>query len=427
MRYIFYTIFLSISLFASSLNGLIKYAFTHSSVVKRQEIKKESAKLRKKESKITQYGEVDLVIDANHYNSARTLAPLTPSVMMGGSPVTTTKTIYSTGILYSVPLFTGFAQTREIQMSEIAKEMAQVGLKLTKEQLAYNIRSLYISILAQKEMLKAQKSYTKALLALKNKIEEEVKVGKKARIDLLKAEADLQSSISAQEVSIANIKTLKATLSSLVGKNVGELEDIALHIKKPDYDTKVLYEKVTSLSRVKMYDMGIKKAKKAVQKSRASKYPQISLSSYFGKNYGEDIGPNGWDNANMVQVGLKLKYSLVDFGKSNIAIQKAKLSEIEAKLDKSQLLLDIKKMIKEAVAKIDRSYFEYLSSEKESMLTKKSESIESVRYENGVSTINDLLLAKSRSAMALAKIIKAKYDYKKSIYYLDYVLERGVK
>ncbi|NPA73681.1 MAG: TolC family protein [Epsilonproteobacteria bacterium] len=427
MKYFLSIFLISISLFGDSLEELVDFALQNNTLIKKQTLNRDIASLKREESKKAQYGDVALVGGVDHYNSPRTLSPLTPSVMMGGVPITTTKTIYSVGVSYSVPLFTGFAQTREIQMSEIAKKMANVKVKLTKEQLAYNVKSLYLSILAQMEMLNAQKSYTKALIELKNTISEYVKLGKRAKIDLLKAEANVESSLTSQETTKANIKTLKATLSSLVGKSVDELEEVIITVKKPSYDVKSLFAKSASLSRVNIYDMGIKKAQKAVQKSKSTKYPQINLNSYFGKNYGDDIGPNGWDNADMVQVGLKLKYTLFDFGKRDIAIQKAKLSEMEAKLDRAQVLLDVKKMIIEAVAKIEKNYYGYLSSTKEMKLSKKSEDIEKVRYENGVSTINDLLLAKSKSEFALAKTILAKYDYQKSIYYLDYVLERGVK
>ena len=59
-------------------------------------------------------------------------------------------------------------------------------------------------------------------------------------------------------------------------------------------------------------------------------------------------------------------------------------------------------------------------------LSKKSEIIEKVRYENDAATLNDLLLAKGKRQLADARLIESKYNYKKSIYYLDYLLERGM-
>ena len=334
MKYVLCLLMVSISLFGSSLDELVDYALKNSTVIKKSFIQEELSKLKRKESRAKQYGDINLVGDITHYNSARTLAPLTPTSMASGLPITTTKTIYTAGVAYSVALFTGYAQTRQIEIDDIAKNMAQAKLKLTKEQLVYNIRSLYTSILAQNEVLLAQKNYTLALAKLTQQISDEVRLGKKAKIDLLKAKADLQASKTAQEMSKSNIEIMRATLSSMVGKSVGKLNSIDMDLRKPTYKMSELYSKIPALLRVAVDDMNIKKASKMVAKSKSSKYPQVSLNSYMGKNYGEDRGVNGWDDETMVQVGLSARYTLYDFGKRDISIQKAELSKLEAKLGK---------------------------------------------------------------------------------------------
>ena len=85
--------------------------------------------------------------------------------------VSTTQDLFGTGIAYSVPLFTGFAQTRQVEMDSIATKIAHSKSLLTKEQLAYNVSSLYLSILAFKEMYGAQKSYVGALKNLEQHAE----------------------------------------------------------------------------------------------------------------------------------------------------------------------------------------------------------------------------------------------------------------
>jgi len=64
---------------------------------------------------------------------------------------------------------------------------------------------------------------------------------------------------------------------------------------------------------------------------------------------------------------------------------------------------------------------------KQYTLAKKSEKIEKVRYKNGVSTINDLLYATSQTHLSRAKLIESKYNYQKGKFYMDYLLEKGVK
>ncbi len=427
MRNIFYLFLLTIPLFSTTLNELTQYALKHSTTIKQTASQVELAKLKRKESRVQQFGELNVVGDYTHYNTERTLAPLSPTSIGSGEPITTTKDLMSAGLNYTVPLFTGFAQTRQIEIDDIASQMAASKMQLTKEQLVYNIRSLYLAVLSQKEILSAQNRYTSALVKLAKQIKYEVQLGKKATIDVLKAQADVESSRTQQEMIKANIEITKATLAALVGKPLKTLKRLNVTPKKPHYSMKRLYQKVTRLAKVKMDEMAVKKAQKMVAKSRASKLPQVNLNSYIGKNYGEDIQSNEWDNETLWQVGVNVKYNLVDFGKRDIGIQKAKIAKMDAVFKKEQTLLDLKKLITQAVEQIKLSYAQYRGNLAQYKLGKKSEKIERVRYENDASTINDLLLAKGKSQLAYAKLIESKYNYQKSKYYLDYIMERGVR
>jgi len=311
-------------------------------------------------------------------------------------------------------------------------EMAQSKSSLTKEQLVYNISSLYLSALALKEMHYAQEKYVGALRKLEQQISDEVRFGKKAQIDLLKAQSDLQGNLSYLEVVKANIVITKASLASLVGINtVGTLERVKVSVKKPHFNTNRLLADASGLDRVIISDLNLKKAGKGIEKSQSGKLPQVSLSSYYGYNYGpnDDSNPRSgvWENQNTWQVGLNAKWTLFDFGKNNAATQKAKISRMQAELEKQQTMLDLKKSLIEAKEKLKQEYANYQGSSKQLQLAKESEKIENVRYLNGVSTINDLLYAKSQSHLARAKLIENKYNYQKGRYYLDYLLERGVK
>jgi outer membrane protein TolC len=228
---------LSIPMFAVSLNSLIDQAMEHSTVIKKSKAQMELSRMKRQESRADQFGSIDLVGGYTHYNLPRTLAPLTQEVIAtgaGGEP--TTKDLYSAGVTYTVPLFTGFAQTRQVEMDGIAEAMAQSKLSLTREQLAYNVASLYLSILALEDMKVAQQKHVEALRRLKNTIASEVSLGKKARIDLLKAENDLYGNISYLEVLKGNIAMTKASLSSLVGiEHIGTLQRVKVFVKKPHY------------------------------------------------------------------------------------------------------------------------------------------------------------------------------------------------
>ena len=416
-----------------TLDKLIRYGLEHSTAVKKSEAQIELARARRKESRAARLGSIDLVASYTHYNLPRTLAPLTPaSIMTDPASVPTTTNLFGTGVMYTVPLFTGFAQTRQVEMDSIAAELSKSQLALSKEQLAYNVGSLYLSILALEEMRRAQRRHIAALKRLAEVIRKEVSLGKKASIDQLKAEKDLYENIAYEERLKGNIAMTKASLAALVGlKRIDTIEPIKITMKRPDYSIEALLRRADSLHKVRLAQLNIQKAEKGIQKSRSARYPQVTLSSYYGFNYGKNDNsnkyPGEFHSQKNWQIGLTAKWTIVDFGKNDAATQKAQIAKMEAVLEKQQTLLDLRKSLIEAYVKMKQAYADYRSNVKQLALAQESEKIEQVRYRSGVSTINDLLYAKSQTHLVRAKLIESRYNYQKEKFYMDYLLESGVK
>ena len=436
MKYLFYIACINMSLFGSTLDGLIQYAMENSTVVKQSQAQMALSAVQRQESHAAQFGSIDLVGSYTHFNLPRTLVPLTPGSLLSdpnaAKTIATTEDLFSTGVLYSVPLFTGFAQTRQVEMDSISTQLSKSKLSLTKEQLAYNVASLYLSILALQDMSRAQQQHIAALKKLKNIIAKEVSFGKKAQIDLLKSENDYYGNKAYLEVLKGNIAMTKASLASLIGKDhIGALKSIKVSVKKPNYSINRLLNQASQLDKVHISELNIKKADKGIEKSKSSMYPQVSLDSYYGYNYGNNDGsntfPGDFNSEKNWQIGVNAKWTIYDFGKRDASIQKAKISRLQASFSKEQTLLDLRKSLTEAVEKMKQEYANYQANRKQLALATKSEKIERVRYKNGVSTINDLLYATSQTHVASAKLIESKYNYQKGKFYMNYLLEKGVK
>jgi len=433
MSRILYLFLLAVPLFSSTLDGLIAHAMKHSTVVKQSQAEIELAQSRTEESQAAHYGDIDLVASYTHFNLPRTLVPITPVAILDDPyGVATTKNLMNAGVMYSVPLFTGFAQTRQVEIDAIAANISQSKLSLTREQLVYNVASLYLTILSLQDMTSAQRKHVETLRQLEEMISNEVEFGKKPQIDLLKAKNDLQGNESYLTVLKGNIAITKASLSSLVGMDrIGTIEPIKVSVKKPRYSINKLLGESDSLDRVIIADLNLEKAGKSIEKSEASLLPQVTFNSFYGGNYGENDSSNAYsgefESEKTWQFGVNAKWTLIDFGKRDASIQQAKIEHMKAEFDKHQMLLDLKKSLIEASEKMKQEYANYQSNLTQLTLAKKSEVIENVRYDNGVSTINDLLYAKSQTHIATAKLIESKYNYRKGKFYLDYLLERGVR
>jgi outer membrane protein TolC len=122
--------------YAKSLNDTVRCALKHASSIKQSRNEAIIARINRDKNRVEQFGEINLAADYTHYNSSRTLGPLTPSIMKSGIPIPETTNLYSIGVSYSVPLFTGFAHMRQLEISSLAKEMAKVKVDLKKLQSA---------------------------------------------------------------------------------------------------------------------------------------------------------------------------------------------------------------------------------------------------------------------------------------------------
>ena len=212
----------------------------------------------------------------------------------------------------------------------------------------------------------------------------------------------------------------------MVGKNIGSVTPLSIKVKKPYYSVNKLYEQASGLAKVEMEELALSKADKIIAKSKSAKLPQVNFQVMSVKTMVKTWRVTDLDNETLWQVGVNVKWNLVDFGKRNLNVEQAKIAKMEATFNKEQTLLDLRKLLTQGVEKIKQSYAEYLGNTAQLRLSQKSESIEKVRYENDAATLNDLLLAKGKRQLADARLIESKYNYKKSIYYLDYLLERGM-
>jgi outer membrane protein TolC len=277
---------------------------------------------------------------------------------------------------------------------------------------------------------KAQKAYVQALEQLHNDIALELELGKRARIELIKAEADLKNSRAAFARIGADINILKAALANLLNiESIPDLEEILISAETIQPVQPITKPEVYSLERLKAAKLEVEKNKKQILKVKSILYPQLVFNTSYLQNFGpnDDGHKNSgeWENQEVWQAGINLKWNIFDFGLSRAKIQKAKIMEQQSRYEQTKIKQELKRSLVEAVTKINTAASDYDSAREEYKLTMQTESIEQVRFEQGAADINDLLYAKARNQFALSRFIKVGYAYISGIFYLDYLLEQG--
>ncbi len=444
-RYIFPSLFLVSSLSAMSLEEVVQSALIHNNSLKQTTLQVEQSKVLKEATGSKKFGRFDLKASYDHYNNTRTLAPLTPMDIVGtptgAYEIAATNDLFSIGIAYNVVLFDGFAQKNSYKISDIAYQNSIIKTKLAKEELIYNARSLYISLLALQKQLDAQEEYSESKRRLLEHIQDAYELGSKSKLDLLKADNAYKESLSNEQKMQANSDILKATLSRLMGGIAfDKAEDIEFSL---DYSEKKAIA-VEKLQRYKLAKQQNSLARKKILKSESAYYPVIDFSAYYGYNFGPNatqnttppsaIPPNqtiieegSFNSENIWQLGIHLKWNLYDFGAKSALLEKERISLATSELALSDTKLEIEKNFKIAKNKLRLAVADYNAAKSQYALLEEIAKAERVKYESDAIILDNLLDTQAKKNLARAKMINAKYEAAKAEYYIEYLKEKGEK
>jgi outer membrane protein TolC len=410
---------------ALNMDESVALGLKNATKLKEVALNQELINVNKKSKEASQFGAFELVGSYDSYNLPRTLAPLTPSSITPN--IATTQNLFSGGVKYSVALFTGFAQTKSIEIENIQQSSADIFEKLTQEQLVYNIKNIYLSLLSLQKQQEALDAYIKAQEQFLATVHDAVLLGKKAFIDELKAQSDLQESLSKRENLISSTEILKESLRYIIDKDVGVLEDISIEVVKQEFDL----ESLNLLDRMKALDLSLQIIDKKIGMKNSYKYPQISFDAYYGQNFGfnDAANPNEGDfnTQELWQFGVKIKYSLYDFGVNAYDSEALELQKLQNQAQNEGLKRELYRDVHIGLSGLNKTIADYKNSVTKYELLDTSAEIEKVRYDNGLVSINDLLFVNAQKELAKASMIDAKYSYQKALYYIEYILEKGVK
>ena len=412
---------------AQTMDECVALALQNNLELKKQQLNPMLAESDLAEQKSRNFGKLSVVGSYTYYNLPRTLAPLTPaSIFSDPSAVPTTVDLFNAGLVYELPLFTGFAQTRTVEISKLQREMAHAAVALSREQLVYNVKTIYVNMLSLQAQVAAQTAYVEALQRLQDDITRELKLGKKARIDQLKTAADLKNGQAKKVQLTADLAILKDSLANLLNiDQIGELHDIAI---SPEPLVDAPYE-LTGLQRLQAARFASEKSRKAVDKTKAARYPQLYLNAAYGQNFGPNDDSNkhsgDWNNQEVWQAGVVLRWDIFNFGNTKSKVQKARIAEQQSRYEQERVKQELERALREAVARINVAVSEYHSAQEELALTTETEKIEQIRFEQGQVDTADLLQTKARNQLAQSRFIGASYRYATAQYHLDYLLEKG--
>lgn len=382
------------------------------------------------------------------YNSYVQNQRLVP-VRKNNDPGMFSTSLFAGDIILRLPLFTGGRIANEINAAALLSQAAEHRLARTWEELIFNVSSTFYTILGQRPLIESLQFSTKVLNKQRQRVLDMMRVGKAAKVDVLRMEvrlSDLDQRL-VREQTVFEIQ--RRVLANLLGIGDGNQPvpvqgDLRLTRRIPDVHGAVA---------MAFAERGDYRAARAsldaqvarVGAARAALWPTLSLAGSYGTRVAAGITDSGASFINRFMasnpqgppfglgvntnfhspgvspslpvgnIGVVADYPLFDGGRINaqVAEQEARLASAQANWRK--LELQIRLDVETAVLNVNSAQQRVRSTQKAIEQAKESFRIESEKYDLGKGSITDVLDAQSAMLDAQTNYYRALAEYNISL------------
>lgn len=379
-------------------------------------------------------GEYDIKIEAYSINAA--MARKMPRVDFKGgltnyryaSPVTPIsgfpegasgfpefdRTIYDMGVTFNLPLYMGGRLNREVRIAEIRKEAAVDMFDAGRQELIYNITSIYHKIYQLEKLLEANKASVKQLEAHMDVVELFLKAGTVPVVELLKTEVELahaRQNVIVVRNSLDGVYELLKNLMGIddVNGKITIKHDLNPDDKYPDFNEAVnraFSQRPDYQAVLKMQNM----AEERVKLAEGKRFPGVYMSGEYYKRSGA-----GFDFRENWNIGIRFSLPIFDGGLIRAEINREKRIAEKTAEDVRALRLEIIREIKDAYINIENADKRIEVAKKAIEAARENLRIEMLKYEIGAGTSTDVIDARTAMLRAETDYYQAVYDKRMAI------------
>jgi len=354
---------------------------------------------------------------AHHLDEQRLLPIRHP-----GDPMVLSRDIISGDFVLALPLFTGGRLVNQVKAAELLHKAANNLLAHSREELIFNVSSMFFSILAQKRVVESLEFSRQVLQEHLKRVDALVAAQKAAEVDRLRTKvrlADIEQRLVREENVLAiqhrawvNLLGLTPTESGadyppfpkgeLTSKQENAVPDFNLALalaweKRDDY-----------LAARSVLEAQARK----VDVARAGHWPTVYLAGSYGERWA--VGPttgSGDETDDIGQIGIAAEIPIIEGGRveAKVAEQRAKLAAARERLRK--LELQIRLDVETALLNIQSSQQRIEAIKTAVEQADESLRIEREKYDLGKGAIVDVLDAQDALLESQTNYYRALADY----------------
>ena len=329
-----------------------------------------------------------------------------------------TKDVLSAEIALNLSIFSGGKTYNRILASDLLNLSAQSKLLFSREELVFNITSLYQAISAQKYVLAALDRSHPSLSEQAERIRNMMAAQKAAKVDLLRAEVRL-AEVRQQRIAEQNAyTTMRLSLINMLGINISEESFVLADALLPPDDAPVptpppLEDILKKRQDYQAAQQSFEAQSRLVAAAQGEFWPEISVRGSYGhrRALGHDADSHGDRQGEIGSIGLMMEIPLFSGGSTvaKVREERAKLSAAQNRLTSLKNRVELE--VSTAVLAMESARARIEAAGAGQRQAEESYRIERMKYDLGKGTIMDTLDAESALRQADTAYYRALADY----------------
>lgn len=327
---------------------------------------------------------------------------------------------FQTTLTYIVPLYTGGKLSQYEKITKALQTMSQLDTSKILNEKVFQTKKTFYDI----SLINNYITNLSTIISNINKLSEIVSSMKEEGfakdIDELEVEARKAEAQSMLNQALLNKELAYQYLSFLLNKTVESIEDINELAPIPVVDKEEVHQ--TNLD-IQKAQLGLKITDMAVELQKSNFRPTVGAFGEYGSSDNQVL--NAFIDKDFYTVGVQLEWNLFNGNIDKHNLEKAKVENLMVKeqvnLAKSGICLKVRKTLTQIKSKdADIQNFQTQLD----FANKVYESYQA-QYQEGISSISDVLIKQSKELEVLLKLLTAKNERNAKVFELTSIINKG--
>ena len=318
--------------------------------------------------------------------------------------------IFRGDVIFKLPVYTGGRITSEIKSAELLQASEENRLVQTREELIFNVSSIFHTLLGQREVIRSLEFAVNAMENHRRQVQDLLDAQKAARVDLLRTEvrlADLRYNLVTEQNALSTQRRLLANLLGVTydPEPIPPVDQAEQKILRSTDLAELMASALQTRGDFLAAGTHLQAQEQRVEAAKSGSRPTVSLFGSYGSRSNSDGDQDDIGSAGVLMTLPVFDGGLVD---AKVETERAVLAASRDRLKK--LELQIRREIETALLDI-RSSKERINAARQSLnQAKESLRIEQLKYRLGSGSILDVLDAQSALLQSETNHTRARVD-----------------